>query len=176
MKLLEKKPRVSARLATLLLTVAALVLVMVGIGAATKSLTIGQTSVSAQDVGSLFVGTWSGKRNSSDEADYVVKLEMKGGKLSGETLDYAKRQATDPKTDKQTGPSKKIREAYVKLTDLNVEGTTLTFKVKDGKGKTTSVTMKLVNDNEAVVDFVADQRGDKTAPTTEPFSIRLRRQ
>jgi hypothetical protein len=177
MKLLDKKPRVSARLATLLITVAALVLVAVGIGATSKSVSIGQVpTASAQSSGSLFAGTWRGKRNSTDEADYVVRITNDNGTLSGEALDYGKRQATDKKADKPTGAAKKVREAYVKLHDMNVSGTTLTFKVKDGKGKTTSVTMKLVNDNEAAVEFVGELRSEKRATRTEPINIRMRRE
>lgn len=177
MKLLDKKPRVSARLATLLITVAALVLVAVGIGATSKSVSIGQVpTASAQSSGNLFAGTWRGKRNSTDEADYVVRITNDRGNLSGEALDYGKRQATDTKADKPTGPSKKIREAYVKLQDMNISGTTLTFRVKDGKGKTTNVTMKLVNDNEAAVEFVGELRSPKRATRTEPVNIRMRRE
>jgi hypothetical protein len=169
---LKRRTGISALLVVVL---AAAALAMLSSGIAPQASLLATPSASAQDTTNLFVGTWRGKRNASDTADYALKLSLDGGKLAGEALDVGIRQDMDS-SGKPNGSPKKLREGYVKLQSLSVNGTTLSFRLKDGKGRSQDATMKLVSDNEALVEFVGERRWPNKPSTTENFSIRLRRE
>ncbi|HWS52581.1 MAG TPA: M56 family metallopeptidase [Pyrinomonadaceae bacterium] len=183
MKLLKSSPRVSARLAVLSLAAASLILTAVAVGAAKYSFTI-EPAVAAQDAGNLFIGTWKGTRESSSKAgasrtshgaaEYVVTVAQAGNKLDVTVNDVGSRIEFDA-NGKAKAP-KKVRDAKVKVNNVKLSGSTLTFQVKDGAGKATDVSMKLVSDNEALVEFVGEMRDPGKSAARDPFSIRLRRQ
>ncbi|HEY0378616.1 MAG TPA: hypothetical protein VGC87_17000 [Pyrinomonadaceae bacterium] len=169
---LKRRTGVSALLVAALVAASFAVL---SSGVAPRASLLATLSASAQSNASLFVGTWRGKRNPDDMADYAIRLSMDGGKLTGEALDVGKRQDIDKKNQKLASP-RKVRESFVKLQSVSVDGTTLSFKVKDGTGHSQDATMKLVSDNEALVEFVGQRRFPNQPTTTENFSIRLKRQ
>jgi hypothetical protein len=184
MKLLKGRPRVSARLAVLSLAAASLILTAVAVGAAKYSFSIEPSVAASQDAGNLFIGTWKGSRESSSKpdasrvshgtAEYVVTVAQSGNKLDVTVTDAALRVEYDA-NGKAKAP-KKVRDAKVKVNNVKLNGSTLTFQVKDGAGKATDASMKLVSDNEALVEFVGEMREPGKSAAREPFSIRLRRQ
>lgn len=181
MKLLTGKTQISKRLTILSVTIASMILATVAVGAANFSLKITQQQQAAattQNPASLFVGTWTGKRRPDDIADYSLRFSLKGSTLEGEALDVGRRQDVD-KAGKKLEDPKKIRENWVKLQKVSLNGTTLSFALKDGKGRSQDATMKLINDNEALVEFVAEVRtpsGSDVKKSTETISVRLTKQ
>ncbi len=169
---LKRRTGVSVLLVTALAVAS---LAVLSSGVAPPASLLATPSASAQDSTNLFVGTWRGKRNPDDTADYAIRLSMSGGKLAGEALDVGKRQDVVNKND-ELGPVKKTRESFVKLQSVSVNGTTLSFRVKDGKGRAQDATLKLVSDNEALLEFTGEKRFPNKATTTEPISVRLKRQ
>ena len=169
---LKRKTGVSALLVAAL---AAASLAVLSSGIAPPASLLATPSAAAQDTANLFVGTWRGKRNPDDIADYAIRLSMDGGKLAGEALDVGKRQDIDKKNQKLAA-GRKTRESFVKLQSVSANGTTLSFRIKDGTGRAQDATMKLVSDNEALVEFTGERRWPNKSTTTEAFSIRLKRQ
>ena len=168
---LKRRTGISALLVAAL-AVASLALLSSGV--APPASLLATPSAAAQNTANLFVGTWRGKRNPDDIADYAIRLSMDGGKLAGEALDVGKRQDLDK--NQKFKAARKTREAFVKLQSVSVNGTTLSFRIKDGNGRSQDATMKLVSDNEALVEFTGERRWPNKPTTTEAFSIRLKRQ
>jgi beta-lactamase regulating signal transducer with metallopeptidase domain len=185
MKLLKGSPRLSARMTVMSLVAASLILTAVAAGAAKYSFSIEPSVVAAQDSANLFVGTWKGTREATSKlpsgdrtnhglAEYVLEVTMSGNKLDVTVNDVGLR--VDYDADGKAKSPKKVREARTKVSDVRVDGSNLTFKVRDGKNKTTDVSMKLISDSEAILTFNGEVREPNKAANRDPFTLKLRRQ
>jgi hypothetical protein len=124
-----------------------------------------------------FVGTWKGKKpdmptdlppNMNTDAILIFKIE--GDQLKGtvRALGISRRNQEAPQI---------VRDEYVSLPDLNVEGKTLTWKDKwilPDYEKLTQVT--LINDDEILFETVGTASSNTRPTLLKPISYKLKRE
>jgi len=152
MKLMERRPRASTRLARALFIAAVFTLSASAIAASAFSLNIGQNKSAAPSATSKSIaGTWllyprtDGQANDNNNRGITIILESNGDKLSGRAV------IADAYQDKQGNKVNKTLEWQ--LIDPQFDGTNFSFKVtprdKDGSATDGVIEgkMKLVGDS-----------------------------
>ena len=128
MKLTQRSPRASARLAKALLVVATLALALSAIAASAFSLSIGQDKhAESSDAQKSIAGTWllfPKQDGQSEEAPGItVVLYSNDGRLSGKVIHKARHNHADAE-DKDAN-----NNLVWPLADAQFDGSTLTFRV-----------------------------------------------
>jgi hypothetical protein len=104
------------------------------------------------------LGTWKGKAD-PELPDQVIKLQMDEGKIAGSMRVFEVR-------DNGSG-SEVSNDKYLPLSNIVLEGNTLSFKIKLDDGRAIERKMKFTNDSEAVFESVrriitnGDERTEK---------------
>jgi hypothetical protein len=118
-----------------------------------------------------FVGTWKGKSHPDMIADNVLVFKMEGERLKG-----TERQLQISIQDDGRGPQI-IRDEYVPLPNLMVEGKILTWKrqwIQPDHEALTRVT--LVSDDEILFESVGMRRTTDQPTLIIPLSYKLKRE
>jgi hypothetical protein len=116
-----------------------------------------------------FAGTWKGKPSSNAIADAVFIFKMEGGRLKG-TVRSTRFRRVD-------GADPEIIREDVLLPELNVEGTTLTWKdkwIQPDHEVLRRVT--LISDDEILFEAVGTHRSDIQPALLSPVSYKLKRE
>jgi hypothetical protein len=163
MKLLEKTTSRSTLLAIVLLSAVAMAL----------PINIKQDKASQDknvEAAKRFVGAWKGKPNPDAILDAVLILKMDGASLKGTQRVWQIRREAG-------GEPQIVRDEYVPLPDLNVEGKTLTWKkpwIQPDHETLTRVT--LISDDEILLEMVGVNRLGSQPALLIPVSYKLKRE
>jgi len=117
-----------------------------------------------------FAGTWKGKPRPDAITDAVIILKMEGVQLKGTIRQTSISRVGD-------GEPQIVRDEYVPLPDLSVEGKTLTWKekwIQPGHEVLRQVT--LISDDEILFESVGTIRSDNQPTLILPMSYKLRRE
>ena len=118
-----------------------------------------------------FVGTWKGKARPGTIADNVMVFKMDGERLKGTERQFLIRDEGDGR-----GPQL-VRDEYVPLPDLSVEGKTLTWKTKWMQSDQESLKrVTLISDDEILFEGVGMQRFSDQPALIIPISYKLKRE
>jgi hypothetical protein len=118
-----------------------------------------------------FVGTWKGKSRPEMIADSVLIFKMEGERLKG-----TQRQL-DIRNDGDGRGPQIVRDEYVPLPDLSVEGKTLTWKAKWIQPDQESLRrVTLISDDEILYEAVGISRSSDQPPLIIPISYKLKRE
>ena len=143
-------------------------------GAMTFPINIEQDKTSQEnnaEAAKRFVGTWKGKSRPDMIADNVLVFKMEGERLKG-----TERQLQISIKDDGRGPQI-IRDEYVPLPDLMVEGKTLTWKTKWTQPDHESLKrVTLINDDEILFEGVGMHRSTDQPTLIVPISYKLKRE
>ena len=163
MKLLEKTTSRSALLAIVLLSA----------GAMAFPINIKQDKTSQDanvEAAKRFAGTWKGKPNPDAIIDAVLILKMDGDRLKGTHRVWQIRR-------EDGGEPQIIRDEYVPLPDLNVEGKTLTWKKPWTQPDYETLTrVTLISDDEILYETVGVKRLGSQPSILIPVSYKLKRE
>ena len=163
MKLLEKTTSRSALLAIVLLSA----------GAMAFPINIKQDKTSQDaniEAAKRFAGTWKGKARPGMIADNVLVFKMEGERLKGTERQFLIRDDGD-------GRPQLVRDEYVPLPDLSVEGKTLTWKTKWMQSDQESLKrVTLISDDEILFEGVGMQRFSDQPALIIPISYKLKRE
>ena len=131
----------------------------------------GKTSPDANvEAAKRFVGTWKGKPNPDAIIDAVLILKMDGDRLKGTHRVWQIRR-------EDGGEPQIVRDEYVPLPDLNVEGKTLTWKkpwIQPDHETLTRVT--LIRYDEILLETVGTNRLGSQPALLVPVSYKLKRE
>jgi hypothetical protein len=117
-----------------------------------------------------FVGAWKGKPNPDAILDAVLIFKMDGAQLKGTHRMWQIRR-------EDGGEPQIIRDEYVPLPDLNVEGKTLTWKtpwIQPDHETLTRVT--LISDDEILYEAIGVNRLGSQPALLVPISYKLKRE
>jgi hypothetical protein len=104
-------------------------------------------------------------------ADHVLVFKVEGERLNGTERQFLIRNEGDGR-----GPQL-VRDEYVPLPDLSVEGKTLTWKRKWMQSDQESLTrVTLISDDEILVEAVGMQRSSDQPALIVPISYKLKRE
>ena len=118
-----------------------------------------------------FVGTWKGKSRPNMIADNVLVFKMEGERLKGTERQFLIRDEGDGR-----GPQL-VRDEYVPLPDLSVEGKTLTWKTKWIQPDQEALRrVTLISDDEILFEGVGMQRSSDQPALIIPISYKLKRE
>jgi len=118
-----------------------------------------------------FVGTWKGKSHPDMIADNVLIFKMEGERLRGTERQLHIRDAGDGR-----GPQI-VRDEYVPLPDLRVEGKTLTWKTKWIQADQEALRrVTLISDDEILFEAVGINRSNDQPTLIVPISYKLKRE
>jgi hypothetical protein len=118
-----------------------------------------------------FVGTWKGKSRPDMIADNVLVFKMEGERLKGTERQFLIRDDGDGR-----GPQL-VRDEYVPLPDLSVEGKTLTWKTKWMQSDQESLKrVTLTSDDEILFEGVGMRRTSDQPALIIPISYKLKRE
>jgi hypothetical protein len=118
-----------------------------------------------------FVGTWKGKSRPDMIADFVLIFKIEGERLKGTERQFLIRDEGDGR-----GP-KLVRDEYVPLPDLSVEGKTLAWKTKWMQSDQESLKrVTLISDDEILYEGVGMQRSSDQPTLIVPISYKLKRE
>jgi hypothetical protein len=118
-----------------------------------------------------FVGTWKGKSRPDMIADNVLVFKMEGERLKGTERQLQIRVKDDGRGQQI------VRDEYVPLPDLMVEGKTLTWKrpwIQPDHETLTRVT--LVSDDEILFESVGMRRATDQPTLIVPISFKLKKE
>jgi len=164
MKLLEKTTSRSALLAIVLLSA----------GAMAFPINIKQDKAPLDknvEPAKRFVGTWKGKSRPDMIADHVLVFKIEGERLKGTERQFLIRDEGDGR-----GPQL-VRDEYVPLPDLSVEGKILTWKTKWMQSDQESLKrVTLISDDEILFEGVGMQRSSDQPTLIIPISYKLKRE
>jgi hypothetical protein len=132
----------------------------------------GKTSPDANvEAAKRFVGTWKGKSRPDMIADHVLVLMIEGERLKGTERQFLIRDEGDGR-----GPQL-VRDEYVPLPDLIVEGKILTWKTKWIQPDHESLRrVTLISDDEILYESVGMQRSSDQPTLIIPISYKLKRE
>jgi hypothetical protein len=117
-----------------------------------------------------FVGTWKGKMSPDAILDAVLILKMDGAQLKGTHRVWQIRR-------EDGGEPQIIRDEYVPLPDLNVEGKTLTWKKPWTQPDHEALTrITLISDDEILYETVGVNRLGSQPALLVPVSYKLKRE
>ncbi len=118
-----------------------------------------------------FVGTWKGKSRPDMIADNVLIFKMEGERLKGTERQLNIRDEGDGR-----GPQI-VRDEYVPLPDLMVEGKTLTWKTKWIQPDHEALRrVTLISDDEILFEAVGINRSSGQPTLIIPISYKLKRE
>jgi hypothetical protein len=118
-----------------------------------------------------FVGTWKGKSRPDMIADHVLVFKIEGERLKGTERQFLIRDEGDGR-----GPQL-VRDEYVPLPDLSVEGKILTWKTKWIQPDHESLKrVTLISDDEILYEGVGMQRSSDQPTLIVPISYKLKRE
>jgi hypothetical protein len=118
-----------------------------------------------------FVGAWKGKSRPDMIADHVLIFKMEGERLKGTERQFLIRDDGDGR-----GPQL-VRDEYVPLPDLSVEGKILTWKTKWMQSDQESLKrVTLISDDEILFEGVGMQRSSDQPALIIPISYKLKRE
>ena len=118
-----------------------------------------------------FVGTWKGKARPDMIADHVLVFKMEGERLKGTERQFLIRDEGDGR-----GPQL-VRDEYVPLPDLKVEGKTLTWKTKWMQPDYEALRrVTLISDDEILYEAVGMQRSSDQPTVVLPISYKLKKE
>ncbi len=118
-----------------------------------------------------FVGTWKGKSRPDMIADNVLIFKMEGERLKGTERQLHIRNEGDGR-----GPQI-VRDEYVPLPDLRVEGKTLTWKTKWIQPDQEALRrVTLISDDEILFEAVGINRSSDQPTLIVPISYKLKRE
>ncbi|HEX5084619.1 MAG TPA: hypothetical protein VFY40_21465 [Blastocatellia bacterium] len=153
---------------------ALLAMALSGYGAMAFPINIKQDKTSQDanvEAAKRFVGTWKGKSRPDMIADDVLIFKMEGERLKGTERQFLIRDEGDGR-----GPQL-VRDEYVPLPDLNVEGKTLTWKTKWMQSDQESLKrVTLISDDEILFEGVGMQRSSDQPTLIVPISYKLKKE
>lgn len=153
---------------------ALLAMALSGAGAMAIPINIKQDKTSQNanvEAAKRFVGTWKGKARPGMIADNVLVFKMEGERLKGTERQFLIRDDGDGR-----GPQL-VRDEYVPLPDLSVEGKTLTWKTKWMQSDQESLKrVTLISDDEILFEGVGMQRFSDQPALIIPISYKLKRE
>jgi hypothetical protein len=117
-----------------------------------------------------FVGTWKGKSNPDAILEDVLIFKIEGGQLKGTKRNLLIR-VIDGKEPEI------VRDEYLPLPDLNVEGKTVTWKrewIKPDHEVLTRAT--LISDDEILFEMIGMRRTEGQPTLIMPISYKLKRE
>lgn len=118
-----------------------------------------------------FAGTWKGKSRPDMIADHVLVFKIEGERLKGTERQFLIRDEGDGR-----GPQL-VRDEYVPLPDLSVEGKILTWKTKWIQPDHESLRrVTLISDDEILYEGVGMQRSSDQPTLIVPISYKLKRE
>jgi hypothetical protein len=117
-----------------------------------------------------FVGTWKGKAEPDAILEHVLIFKIEDGRLKGTQREWGIRQEAG-------GEPKIIRDEYVTLPDLDVEGRTISWKRKWNLPDHEALTqVTLMSDDEILVETVGGRRSTGQPTLIIPISFKLKRE
>jgi len=122
------------------------------------------------EVAKRFAGTWKGKPRPDAITDQVIIFKMEGAQLKGTIRSMTIRR-------EEGGEPEIVRDEYVPLPELNVDGTTLTWKdkwIQPGHEVLRRVT--LISDDEILFETVGTRRSSDQPTLLSPVSYKLKRE
>jgi hypothetical protein len=154
------------------LALSAIVLLSAGAMAFPINIKQDKTSQDANvEAAKRFVGTWKGKSRPDMIADNVLVFKMEGERLKGTERQFLIRDEGDGR-----GPQL-VRDEYVPLPDLSVEGKTLTWKTKWMQSDQESLKrVTLTSDDEILFEGVGMRRSSDQPALIIPISYKLKRE
>src|SRR5215510_11318905 len=118
-----------------------------------------------------FVGTWKGKSRPDMIADNVLIFKMEGERLKGTERQLHIRDEGDGR-----GPQI-VRDEYVPLPDLRVEGKILTWKTKWIQADQEALRrVTIISDDEILFEAVGINRSSDQPTLIVPISYKLKRE
>ena len=122
------------------------------------------------EVAKRFAGTWKGKPRPDAITDQVIIFKMEGAQLKGTIRSMSIRR-------EEGGEPEIVRDEYVPLPELNVEGTTLTWKDKwIQPGHEVLRRVALISDDEILFETVGTGRSSAQPTLLFPVSYKLKRE
>jgi hypothetical protein len=117
-----------------------------------------------------FVGTWKGKSNPDMIADHILIFKMDGERLTGTERVFAIRDEGDG-----SGP-KIIKDTFVPLPTITIEGKTLTWKSKRNPDQEVLRRVTLLGEDEILFETVGSNRFSDQPEVLIPLSFKLKRE
>ena len=152
---------------------ALLAIVLLSAGAMAFPINIKQDKTSQDaivEAAKRFVGTWKGKPNPDAILDAVLILKMDGDRLKGTQRAWQIRR-------EDGGEPQIVRDEYVPLPDLNVEGKTLTWKQTWAQLDYEVLTrVTILSDDEILYETVGANRLGNQPPLLVPISYKLKKE
>jgi hypothetical protein len=152
---------------------ALLAMALSGAGAMAFPINIKQDKTSQDanvEAAKRFAGTWKGKPNPDAILDAVLILKMDGARLKGTQRVWQIRR-------EDGGEPQIIRDEYVPLPDLNVEGKTLTWKKPWTQPDHEALTrVTLISDDEILYETVGTNRLGNQPALLVPISYKLKKE
>jgi len=152
---------------------ALLAMALSGAGAMAFPINIKQDKTSQDknvEAAKRFVGTWKGKPNPDAILDAVLILKMDGDLLKGTQRVWQIRR-------EDGGEPQIVRDEYVPLPDLNVEGKTLTWKKNSTQlGHETLTRVTILSDDEILYETVGANRVGNQPALLVPISYKLKKE
>jgi hypothetical protein len=153
---------------------ALLAMALSGAGAMAFPINIKQDKTSQDakvEAAKRFVGAWKGKSRPDMIADNVLIFKIEGERLKGTVRQFLIRDQGDGR-----GPQI-VRDEFVPLPDLSVEGKTLTWKTKWMQSDHESLQrVTLISDDEILYEGVGMQRISDQPMLIVPISYKLKRE
>jgi len=153
---------------------ALLAMALSGAGAMALPINIKQDKTSQDanvEASKRFVGTWKGKSRPDMIADNVLIFKMEGERLKGTERQFLIRDEGDGRAPQL------VRDEYVQLPDLRVDGKTLTWKTKWMQSDQESLKrVTLISDDEILFEGVGMQRSPDQPALIIPISYKLKRE
>jgi hypothetical protein len=173
LRFLQKKTRAATRPTSAWIGFTLLAIAFTGASPAAFPINLKQDK-NAQDknfeAAKLFVGTWKGKHSPDAIIDSVLIFKMEGTSLKGTQREFAIRRESG-------GEPKIVRDEYVPLPDLNVEGKKLTWKKQWNLPDTEKLSqVTLISDDEIIFESVGMNRSSGQPTLIIPVSYKLKRE
>jgi hypothetical protein len=117
-----------------------------------------------------FVGIWKGKHRPDAILEHVLIFKIEDGRLKGTQREWGVRQEAG-------GEPKIVRDEYVALPDLDVEGKTVSWKRKMNIPDHEALTrVTLISDDEILFETVGGRRTNDQPTLLMPHSYKLKRE
>jgi len=169
LKFQARKTRPATRFTSACIGFTALALALTGAGATAFPINLKQDR--NVDAAKRFVGTWKGKSRPDAILENVLIFKMEGDRLKGTNRAFEIR---------KSGPDSQpeiLRDEYVPLPDLNIEGKTLTWKAKwMSSDQETLRRVTLISEDEILFESVGMMRSSDQPPLIIPISYKLKRE
>lgn len=170
MKFLAKKTRTARHFTSAWLSITLLALSLIGAGVTANSNQDKPSQDNNVEAAKRFVGTWKGKSRPDMIIDNVLIFKMDGDRLKGTIREFAIHKSGDSEP-------RIVRDEYVALPDLKVEGKTLSWKASwNQPDHETLRRVTLLSDDEILYEFVGMNRLNDQPTLILPMSFKLKRE